>query len=654
MMFAGLAFLSSCSDDITPENNYEPDNLTWFRSGDEPTANAPKKIVVNYDRVFYWQPNDRIWVQPDGEESWVHNISSELVTSGKDSLRNGSFGFDSQYSFSQPTYVIRYTGKVNDNNANGQSSHQVAIQHHQYQSSPNNSYHISTDGDCGTAVASKREDGSFKFDIIHKSHILVLTPRTVGRGNTNPKASYIKRIKISDLDGDTLAGIFGFDDNGLILEDAHNVQSEVILHTNTPGAFTNNSNKVVANNACYIVIRPGKHRLKVEYTIGFGKKVTISESAPYTYTLGEEMDTTVTKYLPPTGGSYDDAPANEYAFNPNDITRVTHKIEIYKGAEFGFEIPYAYYQWDARAWLFCQDNGMGTEIGEKKYKNGLGATYATLGAETWWRGYIKDEWKNIEGKHWYWKWRSFRYGAEQGMYSCNAEAGSGDDADKQRVQLPNANEMTWYIFNGDPYYDPNTEWALQDYHGGADAYLDGTAIFRGGLWFKKRQYIVGWDSEHPMSRNGKLDYDLRTTFPSEIKNSSPTLFRANTVKTGRPSDEVISQYFYVPLMGCFVVNDRDEDKNKVTYAQYKYLGARAYYWTSTPYIYDTSETDPEKYRTAYYLYFDKQWMNLSLRVLGPDNNRPNSRWHGMVANKRPENYWVGQTLENWQSMQWFQ
>ncbi|MBR5744557.1 MAG: hypothetical protein IKX94_04440, partial [Muribaculaceae bacterium] len=103
--------------------------------------------------------------------------------------------------------------------------------------------------------------------------------------------------------------------------------------------------------------------------------------------------------------------------------------------------------------------------------------------------------------------------------------------------LPNVNELSWYIEEGDIYIngcnddenlgtETGTYWIVEG---------DDYSIYGAGAWIKKRQYIPNFSSE--IGANGT---DLRLdNYAVYYKYSH----------RGRPNDDVIDQYFYLPCIG---------------------------------------------------------------------------------------------------------
>ena len=121
--------------------------------------------------------------------------------------------------------------------------------------------------------------------------------------------------------------------------------------------------------------------------------------------------------------------------------------------------------------------------------------------------------------------------------------------------VPNVNEMTWYAAKGDPRWDGDELWTTMGH------------LHKGGMWFKKKAYISGFNSNTAV--NGS---DWRTK--SVVNNWSASLTL--------PSAADANNYFYLPALGRY-------DSGQLSYSRY------GYYWSSSAYPRDS-------YR-AYYLYF---------------------------------------------------
>ena len=90
--------------------------------------------------------------------------------------------------------------------------------------------------------------------------------------------------------------------------------------------------------------------------------------------------------------------------------------------------------------------------------------------------------------------------------------------------LPNVNEMTWYAAEGDPRWDGDELWTTMGH------------LYKGGMWFKKKAYIIGYNSN--TAADGT---DWRTTSKTRSWIASNTL----------PSAADANKYFYLPALGYY-------------------------------------------------------------------------------------------------------
>ena len=120
--------------------------------------------------------------------------------------------------------------------------------------------------------------------------------------------------------------------------------------------------------------------------------------------------------------------------------------------------------------------------------------------------------------------------------------------------LPNVNEMIWYAAKGDPRWDADELWTTMGH------------LYKGGMWFKKKAYIIGYNS------NTAADgIDWRPASRGQSWPASSTL----------PSAADANNYFYLPALGYY-------DSGRL-YS----VGNIGYYWLSSANGWYSSE--------AYYL-----------------------------------------------------
>ncbi|MDR0186438.1 hypothetical protein FIN92_07610 [Prevotella brunnea] len=282
----------------------------------------------------------------------------------------------------------------------------------------------------------------------------------------------------------------------------------ITLHVGTDGLLLANQTAETPNidNSLYVVIAPGTHALKVKYTF-LGAKNTVM---------------TITK-------SY-----KSHNFGANKICDIPVNLGVrhYSGRN--------YYMWDAR--------------------------------ESYWSGH---EWDAAD------PWQPTMEGARNGGYpkSKTADASrwchEGSGAFEASVnplfkELPNANEMAWYVLKGDAHWDNSTQW---------EAF--GTT-HTGGIWLKKLSVIA--------QENKKELAELKQKDPNGYDLCASSNFYGFSPKPGKPSDSVIDKYFFLPALGYYSIGKLND------------LGSSSYYWSSSTYPTDSS--------SAYNLYFYDGYVNL--------------------------------------------
>lgn len=138
-------------------------------------------------------------------------------------------------------------------------------------------------------------------------------------------------------------------------------------------------------------------------------------------------------------------------------------------------------------------------------------------------------------------------------------------------QLPNANEMSWYVLKGDAHWDDNTRWMAFG------------KIHTGGIWLKKLRVIAQENNKKlaELKKKNPNGMDLCTSY----ENKSYI-----TPKKGKPAGSVIDKYFFLPALG------------KYYEGRLSYLGINGYYWSSTAH--------PGYSTYAYRLFFNSISVNL--------------------------------------------
>ena len=105
-------------------------------------------------------------------------------------------------------------------------------------------------------------------------------------------------------------------------------------------------------------------------------------------------------------------------------------------------------------------------------------------------------------------------------------------AENSCASMPNPNEMYWYVLNGDPRWDEETEWT-------ADG---GASYHTGGVWIKKKSVILA-EGKTFDSNVGYLGQDMRET-------NREYHFAGDSYRYGgKPEDT--SKYFFLPALGFY-------------------------------------------------------------------------------------------------------
>ena len=147
--------------------------------------------------------------------------------------------------------------------------------------------------------------------------------------------------------------------------------------------------------------------------------------------------------------------------------------------------------------------------------------------------------------------------------------GVRDDAKYSCKNLPNANEMAWYVKNGDPRWDDDKLWTVMGH------------LYKGGMWFRNKATIKRFSAFYSDSSPVGTT-DMRSSF-ANIR-VSPTL--------GAPTGYFASNSFFVPALGKYDMS-----------GNYQEVGISGNFWTSTS-SFDDSDW-------AYVLEFNKDIVSVN-------------------------------------------
>lgn len=385
-----VVFASCANEDVVQNlNGTDSDkNLTIFSTGEDPIT----RTSMESNGTFYWEAGDKIWVKDD-DGAWQE--SSNSPTS-----KTASFKFKVPGKFTQSnTYKVYYPGQ------NG-SQNQVTISANQTQTEPNSTAHFGTSGDCGTANATwSNAKGGFAFTLDHQAAYLIFQPYT---SNTVLHDCYLTKIEVTSNNDITDTYTLTPSTGALTGTGSGN---QIILTTKGSGTYVNgfpltNSTASVTTNGAYMVIKPGKRRLRIRYWIK---------------DINTNVEGTITKLLSPV------------TFVKNKYYNITSDLNIreYDG--------HHYYMWDA-AQNFWSGHEWDSADPWQPTLNGESDTHYP-------HSNLDPRWHN----------------------TSIASPSNPCDASTALFQtVPSANELSWYDMCGDPRWDSDELWTTMGgiYKGG--------------------------------------------------------------------------------------------------------------------------------------------------------------------------------------------
>lgn len=346
------------------------------------------------------------------------------------------------------------------------SNNEVAIPAAQTQTTPNSTKHLGEFGDYGTATATGTLGGGlFSFQLEHQVTYLVFQPYT---SNNILKKCYLTKIEVNS--DDDIAETYTIDPNtGNLTSSAGSKQ--IILATRDPVtgstnekgfSFTNAASSSTADKV-YMPIKSGVHTLKVRYWVK---------------DYDTNVEGTITKVLP------------SFNYDKNTYYDMTADLNVtnYEGDK--------YYMWDAQQNYWADHEW-----------NSVNPWQPTLTTQSANPNYPKSNSDN----RWY-----------------NETFSSGVDnpaTHSSFSDVPNINEITWYVMKGDPRYDSDELWTTMGH------------LYKGGIWLLKKAHIQGY-------RDDKA-YDNSTDF--RITGGSCNNFSSLNL----PSAVDINKYFFLPFLGYY-------------------------------------------------------------------------------------------------------
>ena len=245
LFFAATVLMAACaSEDIEKQEHTGKQRLTTFQSGNVSPTRTTMEHAIGGKGKFFWETGDKIWVT-DGATP-ISSTSSNIT--GK--TNRAQFYFSS--TLSGASYLVTYTGK---GSTQGDA---VTIAATQTQNAPNNTEHLGTSGDCGTATAHRDIHGIYNFELEHKVAYLCFQPRS-----TDAFVKRSKLIKIEVTSDQNLAGTYSLGATGLSASPTSGASKTIVLNTNH--FLLDNATADLDKNGSYITLTPGLHHLTIYY-----------------------------------------------------------------------------------------------------------------------------------------------------------------------------------------------------------------------------------------------------------------------------------------------------------------------------------------------------------------------------------------------------
>ena len=427
-----------------------------------------------------------------GDKIWVKDDSGNWKQSS-----NSPTGKTASFKFLMPgkytaksSYEVYYPGK------NGNKD-KVTISANQTQTEPNTTTHFGASGDCGIAEATRNATShEFEFALDHKAAYLVFKPYT---NDDILKHCYLTKIEVTSDNNITTTSTYTYTldptaDTGAGALTGTGNGKQIVLTTKGSGSYVNgfpltNTSANLTTNGSYMIIKPGTHTLRIRYWVK---------------DVASGVEGTITKFIP------------SHTFAKNEYVNMEADLQIknYDGDH--------YYMWDAQQqyWYGYEwTKHLPGDTGQPTLINNSSSNYAQSNAD--------PRYKN----------EAFTNGVDNPATHTPCK------------DLPNANELSWYVVYGDPRRDADELWTTMGH------------LYKGGLWFKKKSVLLA-EHHYDTEKSADGSTDLRTTY-KYYKNTN------SSINSGLPSAADAGNYFYLPALGY----------NRS--GQLYYVGNGGNYWSSS-------------------------------------------------------------------------
>ena len=446
-----------------------------------------------------------------GDKIWVKDDSGNWKQSS-----NSPTGKTASFKFLMPgkytaksSYEVYYPGKNGNQN-------QVTISANQTQTEPNTTAHFGASGDCGIAKATRNATThEFEFALDHKAAYLVFKPYTNDGVLSNCYLTKIEVTSDNDITDTYTLDPTAATGTGALTGAGSGNKIELITKGNSGSTYQNgfpltNTSANLSTNGAYMVIKPGTHTLRIRYWVK---------------DVATHIEGTITKIIP----SHTFA-KNEYVNMEADL-----KVKNYDGDH--------YYMWDAQQNYWAGHEWNSADPWQPTLPYTSNSNYAKNNTDP---RYYNDSFLGTRISN-------------PAIHSCK--------------DLPNINELTWYVKKGDPRWDEDELWTTMGH------------LCKSGMWFKKKANISGY--------NANTAYDGTDW---RIENNNTNWQASSTL----PSAVDAGKYFFLPVSGQY--GSSGDLSN---------FPGTGWYWTSSGYAFANWG--------AYYMQFAAGWITIGV----------NSRYLGM-------------------------
>ena len=321
------------------------------------------------------------------------------------------------------------------------SNNQVTISTTQTQTEPNSTLHFGESGDCGTAEAKKiTGKNQFEFKLDHQVAYLVFQPYT---GNTILQDCYVTKIEVTATNGTNIAGTYSFNTATGQLNGSGSSKQITLITQN--GSY-------IWSGLPYAKGFPLKTSTPNVATNGAYMMIAPGQHAlKVVYWIRDyttDTEGTITKQLP------------NFIYAKNNIYDMTANLEVPNYSCRN------YYMWDAK----------------KNYWDGHEWDSA-------------DPWQPAIGHD-----NRFPTSADADKYyNTTMSTATAVAATNSCANMPNVNEMVWYVLKGDMHWD-NSLWTTMGH------------LYSGGVWIKKKAKIISDEGITPTIMESQYTggYDYRT------------------------------------------------------------------------------------------------------------------------------------------------